>query len=142
MFAGLLEALFTFLGIGILMGGFLSVALYRRRNFNKNLNSGLGARLGLISGAIGFGVFAVVRAIEMTVSHAGPGLRAQVMKALEQRAAEYPAAQAQQMMQYLQSAQGWAFIVAISTVFTLIAFLLISTLGGVIGAAVLKRRGF
>jgi hypothetical protein len=46
------------------------------------------------------------------------------------------------MMQYLQSAQGWALFVALLTVFTLLAFLLISTLGGVIGAAVLKRRGF
>jgi len=142
MFAGLLEALFTFFGIGIFTGGLISVALYRRRNLGKDLNSGLGARLGLVSGAVGFGVFAVVRAMEMTVTHAGPELRAQVMKALEQRAAEYPAAQAQQMMQYLQSAQGWALFVALLTIFTLLAFLLISTLGGVIGAVVLKRRGF
>jgi hypothetical protein len=141
IFAGLLEALFTFFGIGIFTGGLVSVALYRRRNLGKDLNSGLGARLGLVSGAVGFGVFAVVRAMEMTVTHAGPELRAQVMKALEQRA-EYPAAQAQQMMQYLQSAQGWALFVALLTIFTLLAFLLISTLGGVIGAVVLKRRGF
>jgi len=41
IFAGLLEALFTFFGIGIFTGGLVSVALYRRRNLGKDLNSGL-----------------------------------------------------------------------------------------------------
>lgn len=138
--AGLLEALFTLFGIGILVGGFVAVVLYRRRNFLVKLTTGLGARLGLISGAIGFGIFAVLRAIGLMVLHNGPELRAEVMKALEQSASQYPAAQIQPTLQYLQSSQGWALIVAMSTLFTLVAFLLISTLGGVIATAVLDRK--
>jgi hypothetical protein len=62
------------------------------------------------------------------------------MKSLEQAATQYPAAQAQQMLQYFQSPQGWALIVAMSTVFTLLAFLMLSTIGGVIGAWALARK--
>jgi hypothetical protein len=139
-FAGLLEALFSFFGLGIVMGGFLTVALYHRRNASAGLNPGVGARLGLISGAIGFGVFAVLRAVELAVFRDGLQLRDQVMKSLEQAATQYPAAQAQQMLQYFQSPQGWALIVAMSTVFTLLAFLMLSTIGGVIGAWALARK--
>lgn len=140
LLAGLLEAFFTLFGLGILVGGFLAVVLYRRRTLLPNLSAGMGARLGLISGAIGFGIFAVFRAIGLMVLHNGPELRAEVMKALEQSASQYPAAQIQPTLQYLQSSQGWALIVAMSTLFTLTAFLLISTLGGVIAAAVLGKN--
>jgi len=140
--AGVLEALFTLFalfGVGMLMGGFLSVALYRRRTVHAPVNLSTGARLGLISGAIGFGIFAVVWAVELLVLHTGPQMREAAMKSLEQTAARYPA-EAQATLQYLQSPEAWPLIVALLTVFTLVAFLLLSTLGGVIGAAVLNRQ--
>lgn len=125
--------------IGIPLGAFFSVLFYRRHSRKSQLSPGLGARLGLISGAIGFVIFAVAGSLQLLLSHGGAGLREQVMKQLEQTAAQYPA-QAQQALDYLKSAEGWGFIVAFSTVFTLLMFLLLSTVAGAAGGAVLAKK--
>jgi len=142
LLAGLLEALFAFLGfwfIGIPVAAFFSVAFYKRRVIGANVNPGLGARLGLISGAIGFVIFALLGSAAMLLSPTGGGLREEVMKQLEQKAAQYPV-QAQQALQYLRSAEGWGFLVALSTIFALLAFLLLSTIGGAVAGGVLGRK--
>jgi hypothetical protein len=142
LLAGLLEALFALFGfwfIGIPVAAFFSVAFYKRRVIGASLNPGLGARLGLISGAVGFVIFALLGSVEMLLSHTGAGLRAEVVKQLEEKAAQYPA-QAQQALEYLKSAQGWGFIVALYTIFTLIAFLLLSTIGGAVAGSVLGKK--
>jgi hypothetical protein len=139
---GLLEAVLAMVGlwyIAIPLGAFLSVAFYRRRIGNSELTPALGARLGLISGAIGFVIFAVAGSLQLLFSNSGAGLREEVMKQLEQLAAQYPG-QGQQALDYLKSAQGWGFIVALSTIFTLIMFLVLSTVSGAVGGAVLARR--
>lgn len=138
--AGLLEALFTLFGLGILAGGFFSVALYRRRNPDVVISTGLGARLGLISGAIGFGIFAVLRSLEMLIFHTGGEMRQAVMRQLEQTAAQYSTPEAQQTLQYLKTPEGWALIVALSTIFAVVAFLGLSTFGGMVGGAALGKK--
>jgi hypothetical protein len=75
----------------------------------------------------------------MLLSPSGGGLREEVMKQLEQKAAQYPV-QAQQALQYLRSAEGWGFLVALSTIFALLAFLLLSTIGGAVAGGVLGRK--
>lgn len=99
----------------------------------------MGARLGLISGAIGFFISAIVGSLDWLLSNSGVVLREEVMKQLEQLAAQYPG-QGQQALDYLKSAQGWGLIVALSTIFTLIMFLLLSTIGGAVGGAILARK--
>ncbi|MBV8477904.1 MAG: hypothetical protein JO266_21810 [Acidobacteria bacterium] len=139
---GLVEAVFALVGlwfIGIPAGAFFCVAFYKRRTVAKNLNSALGARLGLISGALGFVIFALLGSLEMLLWHTAGGLRQEVMRQLEQAAAQYPG-QAQQALEYLKSAQGWGLIVALSTIFILLAFLLLSTLGGAVGGALLGKK--
>jgi len=142
LLAGLLQALFALFGfwfIGIPIAAFFSVAFYKRRVIGASLNPGLGARLGLISGAIGFVIFALLGSAEILLSHTAGGLREEVMKQLEEIAAQYPA-QAQQALAYLRSAEGWGFIVAMSTIFTLLAFLLLSTIGGGLAGGILGRK--
>ena len=99
----------------------------------------LGARLGLISGAIGFFISAIVSSLGFLLSNSGVSLREEAMNRLEQMAAQYPG-QGQQALDYLKSAQGWGFIVALSTIFTLIMFLLLSAVGGAVGGAVLAKK--
>jgi hypothetical protein len=125
--------------IGIPLGAFFSVAFYRRRARTTQLSAALGARLGLISGAIGFVIFAIVGSLELLLSNSAGGLREEVMKQLEQLAAQYPG-QGQQALDYLKSAQGWGLIVALSTIFTLMMFLLLSAIGGAVGGAVLAKK--
>lgn len=139
---GVLEGALAMFGlwlIGIPLGAFYSVAAYRKRAGKAELTPALGARLGLISGALGFVIFAIASSLELLLSNGGAGLRQEVMKQLEKVAAQYPA-QAQQALDYLRSAQGWGFIVALSTIFTLIMFLLLSTIGGAVGGAILAKK--
>ncbi len=140
IWAGLLEALFTIFGLGILAGGFFSVALYRRRNPEVMVTARLGTRLGLISGAIGFGIFAILRSIGLLVFHTGAALRDAVIQQLERTALQYSTPEAQQTLQYLKSPEGWALIVTLSTIFTVIAFLVLSMLGGMAGGAMLGPK--
>jgi hypothetical protein len=62
------------------------------------------------------------------------------MQQLARSAAQYATPEAQQTLQYLKTPEGWALIVAFSTIFTLIAFLLLSMLGGALGGALLKKN--
>jgi hypothetical protein len=139
---GLLEGALSTLGlwfIGIPLGAFFSVAFYRRRAGAAELSAGLGARLGLISGAVGFIIFAIVASLGLLLSNSAGSMREEVMKQLEQMAAQYPG-QGQQFLDYLKSAQGWGLIVALSTIFTLIMFLLLSTIAGAVSGAVLAKK--
>jgi hypothetical protein len=142
IWAGVLEAVFALLVpvIGTLVGGFVCVAIYRRRLFSGPVGPRVGARLGLTSGAIGFGVFAIIASAGVLFFHTGADLRDVMMKALEQSASRYPAAQAESLLQFMKSQQGWALFVAIVTIINLLAFVLLSTLGGLIGGAVLGRK--
>src|SRR5262249_44037016 len=73
-------------GLGMLAAGFLAVVFYRRRVPAANLRPARAARLGAVSGAIGFGMFAVVTAIQMILFHSGEQFRAQLLEALQQSA--------------------------------------------------------
>ena len=45
-------------GLGMLIGGSLSVVFYRRRIPVANVTPGMGARLGMVTGILGGGIFA------------------------------------------------------------------------------------
>jgi hypothetical protein len=139
-FAGLLEAFFSFFGVGMLVGGFLAVALYLRRRAGGRMTAGMGARLGLASGGLGFLIFAIFRGAGILIFHTGPRLRAEMLQALEQAAARNPDPQAQAVFQYFKTPDGLTVMLTLALIFTLLAFLLLSTLGGVLGAVSLRKR--
>jgi hypothetical protein len=128
------------LGLGMLAAGFLAVLLYRRRVPSANLGAGMGAKLGAVSGAIGFALFGVLTAIETAVLHNGGELRAQLLKAVEQAAARNPDPQAQQMLQYIKSPEGLALMMVLALAVMFVIFLIFSSLGGAVGAAILHRK--
>jgi hypothetical protein len=127
-------------GLGMLAAGFLAVLLYRRRVPLANLRAGMGARLGAVSGAIGFGIFGILTAIETMVFHAGGELRAELLKAVEQAAARNSDPQAQQVLQYMKSPEGLAAVMVMGLVAMFFIFVIFSSLGGAVGAAMLHRK--
>ena len=60
-------------GLGMLIGGTLSVVFYRRRTPLANVTPGMGARLGMISGILGGSIFVTLLSIVFSVIH-GLGL--------------------------------------------------------------------
>lgn len=143
--AGLVAALGIFLGpgmfgVGMLVGGFLSVALYHRRLKDTWITSGMGARLGAAAGAIGFGLFALVISTGTLLFHTGDKLRQAAVQAIDQAAARNPDPRAQEMVQQLKTPEGLVLIIGFGLLFTFVFFLLLSSLGGVIGAVSLRKR--
>lgn len=128
-------------GLGMLAAGALSVALYRRRNPVANLTPAMGARLGALSGALGFAIFALLTSVGIVVFRSGGQLRAALLEAVQQSATRSSDPQVQQLLEYLRTPQGLALMMILGLLVMFVAFLVFSSLGGALGAALLRRKG-
>jgi hypothetical protein len=143
--AGLIAAVMMLIpvgafGLGMLASGALAVMFYRRRNPVANVTPGVGARLGALSGALGFGIFAIFTAIEMLIFRSGGQLRDALLQAIQQSAARSSDPQAQQILEYLKTPQGLALMMVLGLIVMGLAFLIFSSLGGALAAALLRRK--
>ena len=143
--AGLIAAVMMLIpvgafGLGMLASGALAVMFYRRRNPVANVTPGIGARLGALSGALGFGIFAIFTATEMLIFRSGGQLRDALLQAIQQSAARSSDPQAQQMLEYLKTPQGLALMMVLGLIVMGLAFLIFSSLGGALAAALLRRK--
>jgi hypothetical protein len=143
--AGLIAALALMIPLGgfilaTLAAGALSVLLYRRRRPNTNFTAGMGARLGALSGVMGFGIAAVLLAVSTLLFHTGGELRGLLLDALQQQAARNPTPEAQQVVQFFKTPQGLAVILVAGLVMMFIAVLIFSSIGGALGASLLRRK--
>lgn len=128
-------------GLGMTAGGILAVLFYKRRSPLSDITPGMGAKIGAASGALGFGLFAIFTAVEVLVFHSGGQLRTALLEAIQQSAARSSEPQAQQAIEYLKSPAGLALMMGLGLVLVLIMFLLLSSLGGAIAAAMSRRKG-
>ena len=128
----------------MLAGGWLAVVLYRRRSPLLLLSSTIGGKIGALAGLLGFLFFAVFTssylAIQTLVMHQGEQIRAVLRSALDQAAVNNHNPQAQALSQWAQTPEGLAVLVAFGMFLFLVAFLLLSTAGGVFAASVGRRR--
>jgi len=143
--AGLIAAFLMFIplgafGLGMIAAGVLSVLFYRRRNPTSNLTSAMGARLGAASGALGFGIFAIFSAVGTLLFHSGGQLRAALLEAIAQSAARSSDPEVQKAFEYLKTPPGLALMMGLSLAFVFVVFLVLASLGGTLGAAMMRRR--
>jgi hypothetical protein len=143
--AGLIAAVLMFIplgafGLGMIAAGVLAVLFYRRRNPGAGLSPGMGARLGALSGMLGFGIFAVFTSVEVLVFHSGGQLRAALLEAVQQSASRASDPQAQQLLDYLKSPPGLALVMVLGLALMFVVFLILSSLGGALGAMLLRHR--
>ena len=99
-----------------------------------------GFRLGAIAGFFGFAIFVMLAAIETVAFHAGNELRGALVQAVKQAQERAADPQSRQMMEYFLNPGGLMFMMVIGFVFMLIAFVLLSGMGGSISAALLRRK--
>jgi hypothetical protein len=143
--AGLITALLmmtplAYFGFGMLIGGSLSVVFYRRRIPVANVTPGMGARLGMVSGILGGGIFAALLSVGTTLFHAWDSVRAKLIEVVEQTAARNPDPQTQQALEFFKSPDGIVLLLTTALIGALIAFVIFSGLGGALGAAFLRRK--
>jgi hypothetical protein len=143
--AGLITALLmmtplAYFGFGMLIGGSLSVVFYRRRVPVANVTPGMGARLGMVSGILGGGIFAALLSVGTTLFHAWDSVRAKLIEVVEQTAARNTDPQTQQALEFFKSPDGIVLLLTTALIGALIAFVIFSGLGGALGAAFLRRK--
>ena len=119
--------------------GFLSVVLYRRSNPGIHLTAGRGARLGAITGMLGFGALAVIVAL-VAAFRSGKEIHDALFHAIQQYAAHSADPRMQQVLDLFNTPEGFTTIMILSFAMTFVAFLLFSSLGGAIGAFLLYRK--
>jgi hypothetical protein len=119
----------------MLGAGGLAVRFYRRRR-PAPVNSGMGARLGVVTGLLGFLFYGVPQALRLAFFHLWGSVRDAVQKAMEQSAAQSSDPRAQELVRSLMSPGGLAAFFTVLVVLFLVAFLVLSSLGGVVGASV------
>jgi hypothetical protein len=124
-------------GLGMLAAGLLSVVLYRRRCPLTRLTAGMGARLGALTGGLGFGVFAIMLAL-WTAVRSGREIHDALLKIIQQYAAHGP--ETQQVLDLFNTPEGFTVIMILTLVMILAAFLIFSSLGGALGAFLPRRK--
>ncbi len=125
------------LGLGVLAAGFLSVVFYRRRQPFFHLTSGAGAKLGALTGLLGYGIVGISLAVGAVAFHSWGKIHQQIVEAIQQAAAHSSDPQAQQIVEFFQTPAGFTLFL----VMTLVAFLISAGVGGAIGGALLRRKG-
>lgn len=120
----------------MLAAGAAAVRVYRRRRPESAISTGMGARLGIVSGLLGFLFYSVPQALRLALFHSGAAIRDTMQKAVEQAATQSPDPRAQEMMRNFMSPGALAAIFTFLVVLFFLVFLVFSSLGGVIGAAI------
>jgi tellurite resistance protein TehA-like permease len=143
--AGFIGAILTVIpvatfGLGMFIGGALSVVLYRRRRFMADVTPGMGARLGIVSGLFGFAILTVPLAVGLAFFHMGDELRARMVVMVEQAAARSSDPQMQQIVEMVKTPDGSALFLSVGLILTFVAFVVVCGLGGAAGAALLRRK--
>jgi hypothetical protein len=126
-------------GLGMLAAGFLSVVLYRRRCPAAHLTAGMGARLGALTGGLGFAALAAILAL-WTTFRSGKQIHDALLNYIQQYAARSSDPHMPQVLELFNTPAGFTFIMILTLIMTLLAFLIFSSLGGALGAFLLHRK--
>jgi hypothetical protein len=126
-------------GVGMLAAGFLSVVLYRRRSPLTVLTKRMGARLGALTGVLGFAVLAAILAL-WTTFRSSKAIHDALQNYIQQYAAHTSNPDMPQVLELFNTSEGFIFIMILTLIMTLLAFLLFSVLGGTLGAFLLHRK--
>lgn len=121
-----------------LAGGAAAVGLYRWRT-RQNLTTGMGARLGAAAGLAGFVPYALIFVGRLAFK--GKELREAMRKGMEQAVANNPDPNAARVAEWFATPGGTATLITIMMALFLLSFLIFSTAGGAIGAALFGQKG-
>jgi hypothetical protein len=144
LFAALIGVLGVTMGLypvaAMFGAGVLAVVFHRQRAPGTEVSAGLGARLGVLSGLLFFGMAAAVGAMAVAAFHKGPEIRSLMLETIRQAASQTADQQAQAMFSYFRSAEGFPVFLLLSVLGGFLGAILLGTLGGALAGAFLGRR--
>ena len=124
----------------VLSAGAAAVWFYRRWVPGVVLTTGAGARLGAMTGALGFVIYAVISALILAFSTfvlgRGEDIRNEFRRAIEQSAAANAGdPRVAEIVARLSTPEGLAILLTVTVVMFFVAFVIFAMIGGSIGAA-------
>lgn len=125
--------------VAALGAGFLAVVFSRRRQAGV-IGMSAGAKLGALSGTFLFAVAALLETIIIVTFHKGAEIRSVMLERVQEAARRYPGPEVQPFLEYVKSPGGFTFMLAASLIFGFLAFILLGSAGGALGATLLGRR--
>lgn len=124
--------------------GGLAVTLYRRRVATQTVTPWMGAKLGVLSGGLGFGLLALLSALRLFAASERSELRAAFREKMQEamaNAADPDVRQAmEQFRNYISTDRGLVLMVILFLGIAAVFFLVFSALGGALGAALFGRE--
>jgi hypothetical protein len=142
--AGAIAAVLCLLPWGFIvampMAGYFGVRLYRHRSLAQELSPRAGFRIGALSGLFGFLIFTVLAVVVTLAAQAEDKLRTAIIDAVQRAQALYPDHRLQ-WFDYFTTPHGMVVYVILSAVFSWVAFVLLSGVGGAVSASVLRKKG-
>jgi hypothetical protein len=124
--------------------GGLAVTLYRRRAGTQTVTPWMGAKLGVLSGGLGFGLLALMSALRLFAASERTELRAAFREKMQEamaNAADPDVRQAmEQFRNYIATDHGLILMVLVFLGIAAVFFLVFSALGGALGAALFGRE--
>ena len=82
----------------------------------------------------------VLETLAVALLHKGAEIRSQMLEKVQQAAARYPGPEVQPFLDFVKTPDGFAFMMVASVIFGLLAFVVLGSCGGALGAALLGRR--
>lgn len=134
------------------IGGFLAVLFYRRRSWRAEPSLAGAFRLGVLAGILASAILGIVVAAGASFSTHDTELQQQMIKnrqnvidrlqSSENRTSDSQQRQEiQQIVEYLKTPQGMTAMVVLTVAIMTVMFIVLSGLGGMLSASLLRRKG-
>jgi hypothetical protein len=142
--AALVAALLMALGlnpfVAMLSVGFLAVVFNRQYRPGSMVNAMAGAKLGALGGFLWFGMSAILESLAVVLLHRGGEIRSELISRIQQAASQTSDPQTLAVFERLKSPGGLEFLMVFGIIFGFIAAIVLSGVGGALGAVIFGRR--
>jgi hypothetical protein len=120
--------------------GLLAVVFYRQSQRGIMIKTSSGAALGALGGLLWFAMSSIFEALVVIFLHKGPELRNELLAKIQQAASQTSDPQVVAVFERFKSQGGLEFLMLMGLVFAFLASIVLGSLGGALGGAILGRR--
>jgi len=126
--------------VAMICVGFLAVVFHRQGRREMVVKPTTGAALGALGGLLWFAISTILETSVVIFTHKGPELRTELLARIQQASTQTSDPQVLSVFAQLKTPGGLELLMLIGIFFAFLAAIVLSGLGGAIGAAIFSRR--
>jgi len=126
--------------VAMICVGFLAVVFHRQGRREMVVEPTTGAALGALGGLLWFAISTILETSVVIFMHKGPELRTELLARIQQASTQTSDPQVLSVFAQLKTPGGLELLMLIGIFFAFLAAIVLSGLGGAIGAAIFSRR--